>query len=89
MQQNFLSNPNTPVSMPTTGNISQEVLPNREPIRLMAIGSRQGVLNVIHTLHRLRFAEVSEWSPLLPAPTSGEVMSILTRHISREATKGG
>ncbi len=89
MQQNFLSNPNSPASIPTTGNTPQEILPNRESVRLMAIGSRQGVINVIHALHRLRFAEVSEWSPLLPAPTSGEVMSILTRHISREATKGG
>lgn len=56
----------------------------REPVRLMAIGSREGVLRVIHTLHRLRFAEVSEWSPLLPAQTPGEVMSILTRYLSKK-----
>lgn len=55
--------------------------PNREPLRLLAIGSRQGVTDTIQTLHRLRFAEVSEWSPLMPTATPGEVMSILTRYL--------
>lgn len=54
---------------------------DRESLRILIIGSRQGVTNTIQTLHRLRFAEVREWSPLLPAPNSGEVMSILTRYI--------
>lgn len=58
-----------------------EPLPNREPLRVLIIGSRRGVTSTIQTLYRLGFAEVSEWSPLLPAPTSGEVMSILTRYI--------
>lgn len=50
----------------------------RESVRLLAIGSRKGVLNVIHKLHCLNFAEVGAWSPLLPGPNPGEVMSILT-----------
>ncbi len=54
---------------------------DRESLRLLVIGSRHGVTTTIQTLHRLRFAEVSDWSPLLPAPTPGEVMSILTRTI--------
>lgn len=57
--------------------------PNREPLKILIIGSRWGVLSTIRTLHRLRFAEVHEWSPLLPAPTPGEVMSILSRYIRR------
>jgi len=56
-------------------------LPLREPLRVLIIGSRRGVTSTIQTLYRLGFAEVSEWSPLLPAPNSGEVMSILTRYI--------
>lgn len=52
--------------------------PDRESVRVMVMGSRQGVLHVIHTLHVLGFAEVGAWSPLLPAPRAGEVMSILT-----------
>jgi hypothetical protein len=55
--------------------------PNRESLRVLIIGSRQGVIRTIQTLYRLGFAEVGEWSPLLPAPNSGEVMSILTRYI--------
>jgi len=55
--------------------------PEREPLRVLLIGSRKGVIGTIQTLYRLGFAEVSEWSPLLPAPNPGEVMSILTRYI--------
>ncbi|MGD2180173.1 hypothetical protein [Lusitaniella coriacea] len=44
------------------------------------MGSRQGVTRIIHTLHVLGFAEVGEWSPLLPERIAGEVMSILTRY---------
>ncbi|NJL36526.1 MAG: hypothetical protein HC840_23330 [Leptolyngbyaceae cyanobacterium RM2_2_4] len=54
---------------------------HREPLRVLVIGSRSGVTNTIQTLYRLGFAEVGEWSPLLPAPNPGEVMSILTRYI--------
>ena len=60
---------------------SDDQLPDRESLRILVIGSRRGVTNTIQTLHRLRFAEVREWSPLLPGPNSGEVMSILARYI--------
>ncbi len=58
-------------------------LPQREALRILVIGSRQGVTSTIQTLHRLRFAEVREWSPLMPAAGPGEVMSILTRYLLR------
>ncbi|MBD1866696.1 hypothetical protein H6F95_05120 [Cyanobacteria bacterium FACHB-471] len=51
----------------------------RERLRVLIIGSRDGVTETIYDLHRRGFAEVGLWSPLLPAPSSGEVMSILTR----------
>jgi hypothetical protein len=54
-----------------------------EKVRILIIGSPQAVTEIIHTLYRLNFAEVNEWSPLLPAPKPGEVMSILTRDRSR------
>ena len=65
-----------PVEMPLEPPVS-----DRESLRVLIIGSRRGVTGTIQTLHRLRFAEVREWSPLLPAPNSGEVMSILTRYV--------
>lgn len=52
-----------------------------EVVRVLVIGSQRGVNSTIRTLYVVRFAHISEWSPLLPAPTSGEVMSILTRRI--------
>lgn len=55
-------------------------IPDRGQLRILVIGSRQGVIGTIQTLHRLRFAEVREWSPLMPGPNPGEVMSILTRY---------
>jgi hypothetical protein len=51
-------------------------------LRLLAIGSREGVTETIHTLHVLGYAEVRAWSPMLPVPNSTEVMSILTRQRS-------
>ncbi|MGV0029100.1 hypothetical protein [Phormidesmis priestleyi] len=50
-----------------------------EKLRHLIIGSREGVIETTHTLHHLKYAEAGLWSPLLPAPVSGEVMSILTR----------
>ncbi|XGV95164.1 MAG: hypothetical protein ACAF41_20745 [Leptolyngbya sp. BL-A-14] len=64
------------------GATSKERSPDRESLRLLLIGSQHGVTGTIQTLHRLRFAEVSEWSLLLPGPNPGEVMSILTRYIA-------
>lgn len=58
---------------------AQDAQVEGEKLRLLAIGSREAVIETIQTLHSLGYAEVGMWSPLLPAPTSGEVMSILTR----------
>jgi hypothetical protein len=68
-------------SNPTATPEPTEPTPNREPLRVLVIGSRKGVTSTIQTLYRLGFAEVGEWSPLLPAPNAGEVMSILTRYV--------
>ncbi|MEM7555815.1 MAG: hypothetical protein AAF378_17300 [Cyanobacteria bacterium P01_A01_bin.84] len=55
--------------------------PERETIKHMLIGSSKAVISTIHVLHRIGYAEVSDWSPLLPSPNPGEVMSILVRQI--------
>jgi hypothetical protein len=68
-------------ALPAIQDTPTEPPPEREPLRILVIGSRKGVIGTIHTLHRLRFAEVGAWSPLLPGPNPGEVMSILTRYI--------
>jgi hypothetical protein len=50
-----------------------------EVLRVLIIGSSDGVTETIQNLHVRGFANATAWSPLLPAPTLGEVMSILTR----------
>jgi len=80
MPENFLLSASKASDL-DLGAASKERTPDRESLRLLVIGSRQGVIGTIQTLHRLRFAEVREWSPLLPGPNPGEVMSILTRHL--------
>ncbi|MBW4421430.1 MAG: hypothetical protein KME13_19720 [Myxacorys californica WJT36-NPBG1] len=60
---------------------------NSDRLRLLAIGSREGVIETIHTLHVLGYAEAGAWSPVLPVPNSTEVMSILTRQrLAQSAT---
>ncbi|GET41538.1 hypothetical protein [Microseira wollei] len=54
-----------------------------EVVRVMVFGSHYGVNYTIRWLYRLQFAQVSEWSFLMPAPNPGEVMSIVTKRIPR------
>jgi hypothetical protein len=57
-------------------------IPERETIKHTLIGSSRAVMGTIRVLHQLGYAEVGDWSPLLPSPTKeGEVMSILVRNI--------
>lgn len=51
-----------------------------ELVRVMVFGSHYGVNYTIRWLYKLHFAQVSEWSFLMPAP-NGEVMSIVTKRI--------
>lgn len=54
----------------------------RETIRHMLIGSSKAVIGTIKVLQQLGYAQVGDWSPLLPSPTNPrEVMSILVRQI--------
>ena len=78
--QGFLSsgdNPNTPIPNQTHSQAS----PEREPIKHTLIGSPKAVNSTIRVLHQLKYAEISDWSPLVPTGNIGEVMSILIRSI--------
>ncbi|MGA7932550.1 MAG: hypothetical protein WCA35_03130 [Kovacikia sp.] len=78
MHTAFLEEPTQPPAVRFSLDFSVNPEPERESVRLLAIGSRQEVMSVIYKLHKLNFAEVGAWSPLLPGPNPGEVMSILT-----------
>ncbi len=63
-------------------NLQPTPIPERETIKHTLVGSSRTVMRTIHILHQLGYAQVSDWSPLLPSPTNpGEVMSILVRNI--------
>ena len=51
-----------------------------EIVRVMIFGSSYGVTYTIRWLYTLNFAQINEWSFLMPAP-NGEFMSILTKRI--------
>ena len=56
--------------------------PERETIKHTLIGSSKAVMSTIQVLHQLGYAQVGDWSPLLPSPTNpAEVMSILIGNI--------
>lgn len=65
------------------GLLSQDDRSEGEKIRLLVVGSREGAIEVIHSLHSLRYAEASAWSRLLPLPDEEAVISILTRYRKR------
>lgn len=76
MTTSFLSdadNPNTPVPNQTGKNIP----PNREPIKHTLIGSPKAVKSTIHYLQVIGYADAAAWSPPVPTPNSGEVISIM------------
>jgi hypothetical protein len=47
-------------------------------LRLIAIGSRQTLINNMKMLHLLRYADIGDWSKLQRGPNPGEFMSVLT-----------
>jgi hypothetical protein len=55
-------------------------LPDRESLKLVAIGSPEGVNEMIHQLHVLNFREATTWSRFLPTPNPNEVMKINTHY---------
>jgi hypothetical protein len=58
---------------------------NYESVRVVIYGSQYGVNYTIRWLYRLNFAQVSEWSFLMPAPNR-EFMSIVTKRIPLNLT---
>jgi hypothetical protein len=58
--------------------------PEREPVQILVIGSSSGITNIIHSLYAHHFAQISEWSPLMPAPVPGKLMRMLIRYVPRQ-----
>ncbi|RCJ28461.1 hypothetical protein A6770_23650 [Nostoc minutum NIES-26] len=81
MTTSFLADTFQTPTPSVSSSTSTETTPTREPVKVVIFGSKTGVNSTILTLYKLGFAQVNEWSPLLPSSNPGEVMSILTRYI--------
>jgi len=80
--QSFLHDTNDPVLPVPNVQSTSSTKPERETIKHLLIGSSKAVIGTIRALHQLGYADVGDWSPLLPSPNPGEVMSILIRSIT-------
>ncbi len=54
-----------------------------ESLKVMLIGSTEGITDTIHNLHQRGFAEVGAWSPLVPWGDN-EMVSLLTKRWRRD-----
>ncbi|NJL60672.1 MAG: hypothetical protein HC903_01110 [Methylacidiphilales bacterium] len=66
------------IPIPQFQAISPQI-PERETIKYTLIGSSKAVTAIIRVLHQLGYADICDWSPLLPIDNPGQVMSILVR----------
>jgi hypothetical protein len=65
--------------------------PDREPVKILVIGSKQAVSAIVAALHQLGFAEIFEWTDFLSAPNPerplhfqpGEVMKALVKYLPK------
>ncbi|MBD2099500.1 hypothetical protein [Leptolyngbya sp. FACHB-261] len=84
MHKSFLPGAIAAPQVPACSNSPADPTPSREPLRILLIGSRQGIKQTIQRLHLLRFTEIGAWSPALPTAIPGELISILVRHVLGE-----
>ncbi|BAY67000.1 hypothetical protein NIES22_71440 (plasmid) [Calothrix brevissima NIES-22] len=78
--QSFLSGVEDP-NPPGQNQASDNTVPQREPLKHLLIGSSKAVTSTIHYLEVIGYAQVGDWSKLLPTGNPGEFMSILSRQI--------
>ncbi len=59
--------------------------PTAEPVRHMLFGTLSAVCTTIQVLHKLRYAEVNDWSQPISTGRPNEVMAILTKRVRLES----
>lgn len=79
MLKSFLTEASQSDSASVSVQASTEPSSGKEFVKVIVVGSPKGVVKIIHTLYRLGFAEVTEWSSPSPTTKPGEVMSVMTR----------
>lgn len=79
------------VSVEIRQKLSHYPRPDREPVKRLAIGSREAIQAMLQQMHMCGFAEIFEWTDFLPAPTPerplqcqpGELMKMLVKYFYR------
>ena len=86
MPEEFVPEDNSFVSpgLPDDRPNSDSALSEQAVVRISVVGSRKTVLETIHTLYKLGFAPVGDWSKLQRGPQPGQFVSVLIRR-SRKA----
>jgi hypothetical protein len=79
MSDSFLTDSNQPDLAPASVEASTDS--ERESVQVILVGSPKGLTKIIHTLYRLGFAEVIEWSPPSPTANPRKMMSAMTRRV--------
>ncbi|NJL77674.1 MAG: hypothetical protein HC836_32640 [Richelia sp. RM2_1_2] len=80
--RNFRDNINSlPSNIPSSQALLSQI-PEYEKIKHTLMGSSFAVMRTIRILHELGYADVDEWSPLLPTSNPEEFESILIRLIT-------
>jgi hypothetical protein len=65
-----------PLTQVLLKNLDQPCEDDQERLRMVLIGSGEWITQTIRQLHSLGFAEVGDWSPLIPS-ADGELLSVL------------
>ncbi|ASC69485.1 hypothetical protein XM38_004120 [Halomicronema hongdechloris C2206] len=81
-----------PVHLELTLKLHSYPKPDREPVKILVIGSKPAISAIVVALHQLGFAEIFEWTDFLSAPNAdrplqfqpGEVMKALVKYLPRE-----
>lgn len=80
--RNFRENINSQDSAIPSSQALVSQISEHEKIKHILIGSSFAVMRTIRILHELGYADVDEWSPLLPTSNPGEFESILIHLIT-------
>ena len=52
----------------------------KQPTHHTLKGPRESVINSMHMLYSLGYAEIAEWTPLEPTDIPGEVITTMTKY---------
>ena len=79
--QNYLANASNQEKAIVSPQLIISQPPEPEKIKHILIGSKEAVIATIGTLNQLGYANIRDWTPLLPTSNPGEVTSVLIRSI--------